>query len=148
LGKKLGKKNKAIITLVDSSPTHLWKPLLHEIAAGTLNSYEDELNYLAYASDHYFHFCQGTLQGLDRAKKEIILESILNVTKASLDSDSSPGNEFIPQRKLNYDILIISIGSVANDFNIPGVKEHCLFLDTRYQADYLHTHLINRLMHL
>ena len=50
LGKKLGKKKKAEITLVDATLTHLWKPLLHEVAAGTLNSYEDELSYLRISS--------------------------------------------------------------------------------------------------
>ena len=37
LGNTLGKSNKAKITLVDQKLTHIWKPLLHEIAAGTLN---------------------------------------------------------------------------------------------------------------
>src|SRR5262245_57732468 len=78
LGKKLGKKKKAQITLVDSSPIHLWKPLLHEVAVGTLNSYDDEISYLAYASDHYFQFCLGTMQGINRAKKEIILMPLLD----------------------------------------------------------------------
>ena len=35
LGRKLGKKNKARITLVDRNRTHLWKPLLHEVATGS-----------------------------------------------------------------------------------------------------------------
>ena len=41
LGHKLGKAKKARITLVDAHLTHIWKPLLHEVAAGTLNSFED-----------------------------------------------------------------------------------------------------------
>ena len=41
LRNKLGKKKKALIKLIDCTLTHLWKPLLHEVAAGTLNSYED-----------------------------------------------------------------------------------------------------------
>jgi NADH dehydrogenase len=44
LGKQLGKRKYANITLVDNSLTHLWKPLWHEVAAGTLLSHEDELN--------------------------------------------------------------------------------------------------------
>ena len=49
LGNKLGKKGKAKITLVDCEHTHIWKPLLHEVAAGTLNTYEDEVSYAALA---------------------------------------------------------------------------------------------------
>lgn len=50
LGRKLGKKNKAHITLVDAARTHLWKPLLHRVAAGTLDSHADELEHLALAA--------------------------------------------------------------------------------------------------
>ena len=38
LGRKVGKKGKAQITLVDRNRTHLWKPLLYEVAAGSLDA--------------------------------------------------------------------------------------------------------------
>lgn len=136
LGRKLGKHNKADITLVDASITHVWKPLLHEVAAGTLNSFEDEINYITFAHKNFFRFSLGTLQGLNRQKKEIILATVSDV------------NENISQRVLSYDILVLAIGSVANDFNIPGVKEHCLFLDNHEQANSLRNHLIQQLLHL
>ena len=66
LGIKFGKKGKAQITLVDSQLTHLWKPLLHEVAAGTLNSYEDEVSYLALAHKNHFMFRLGTMDTLNR----------------------------------------------------------------------------------
>ena len=47
LGRKLGKKNKARITLVDRNRTHLWKPLLHEVATGSSIA-QDELQALGY----------------------------------------------------------------------------------------------------
>jgi NADH dehydrogenase len=138
LGKKFGKKNQAAIALIDHSPVHIWKPLLHEVAAGTLNSYEDELSYLAYAANHYFQFCLGSMQGLDRAKKEIILASVLDDNQ----------QEIIPQRIIPYDILVIAVGSVSNDFAIPGVREHCLMIDTSNQAFYFQQHLIKTMMGL
>ncbi len=138
LGKKFGKRKKAEITLVDSSPIHLWKPLLHEVASGTLNSYDDELSYLAYASDHYFQFCLGTMQGLNRGKKEIILKPLF-------DEDQQ---EIIPERSIPYDILVIAVGSVSNDFNIPGVKEECLVIDNSQQALQFQQHLIKTMMSL
>lgn len=136
LGKSLGKSAKAAITLVDASPTHIWKPLLHEVAAGTMNSHEDELNYMAFASSHHFQFSLGTLQGINRNQKEIILSPIFDAEQ----------HEIIPERTLPYDILIIAVGSIANDFKIPGVREHCFFLDSYKQADYFHTCLLNNLM--
>lgn len=128
LGNKLGKKNKAEITLIDCVLTHLWKPLLHEVAAGSLNSYEDELSYMAQAHWHHFRFRLGRMDGLDRQKQEV-------TTAPTLDEE---GREYIPRRTFRYDTLIMAVGSVTNDFGIPGVKEHCQFLDTRQQADRFH----------
>jgi hypothetical protein len=43
LGDKLGRRKLADVTLIDKSRTHLWKPLLHEIAAGTMESVSSSL---------------------------------------------------------------------------------------------------------
>ena len=45
LGQKLGRKGKAEITLIDRNTTHLWKPLLHEIAVGTMDEGVDAVSY-------------------------------------------------------------------------------------------------------
>lgn len=132
LGNKLGKKKKAAVTLVDCTRSHLWKPLLHEVAAGTLNSYEDELSYLALAHKNHFTFRLGRMDTLDRQAKEISLAP-------TLDDD---GNEYIPRRTFKYDTLVIAVGSQTNDFGIKGIKEHCMFIDTRHDADVFHQHLL------
>ncbi|KTC90684.1 NAD(P)/FAD-dependent oxidoreductase [Fluoribacter dumoffii] len=137
LANKFGKTGKASITLVDYSPTHIWKPLLHEVAAGSLFTNENEIDYLAYAATHHFHFVLGAFEGLDRSKKEIYLSPFY-----------SHDEEVLPKRAIPYDILIIAVGSVANDFNVPGVREHCLFLDNIQQAIYFHRELLNRCMRL
>ena len=54
LGDKLGKRKKASITLIERSRTHLWKPLLHEVAAGSMNVDNHALDYLAQAHWHHF----------------------------------------------------------------------------------------------
>jgi NADH dehydrogenase len=132
LGNKLGKKNKAIVKLVDASNTHLWKPLLHEVATGSMDSGIDELSYRAHAYNHGFNFHLGRMSGLDRDKKEIILSAIYeNET------------EILPERRLKYDILIMAIGSVTNDFGTPGAAENCYFLDSRVQAERFHKKLLN-----
>ena len=132
LGNTLGKQRQASITLVDCTMTHLWKPLLHEVAAGSLNSYEDELSYMAQAYWHHFKFRLGRMDQLDRKKREISLAPCLN----------ERGVEFIPRRTFTYDTLIIAVGSITNDFNIPGIREHCMFLDTRQEADHFHQTLL------
>jgi NADH dehydrogenase len=123
LGQKLGKKGLAEIVLLDASMTHIWKPLLHEVAAGTLDGSE-EVDYLAQAHRNHFRFRLGKMEGLDKSKKEIYVSSTL----------SDNGEELIPKRTFNYDTLVMSVGSVSNTFNIKGVAEHCMFLDTISQA--------------
>ena len=133
LGKTLGKKGTASVTLVDANLTHIWKPLLHEVAAGSLNSYEDELNYVAQAKWNHFQFQLGRMTGLDREQRQLHLA-------ATLDEN---GQELVPARSLDYDSLVISVGSTTNDFNTKGAAEHCLFLDTRQQAEKFHQQLLN-----
>ncbi|MEC9413622.1 MAG: NAD(P)/FAD-dependent oxidoreductase [Pseudomonadota bacterium] len=132
LGKKLGKKGKAEITLVDNTHTHIWKPLLHEVAAGTLDSHEDEIEYLSQANASGFRFRLGKMDGLDRNRKTISLAPTLN----------PDGIEIIPRREFEYDYLVISVGSVSHDFGIKGVRDHCLFLDTTKQAESFQNKLL------
>ncbi|MBO3276746.1 NAD(P)/FAD-dependent oxidoreductase [Pseudomonas schmalbachii] len=133
LGRTLGKRGKAQVTLVDANLTHIWKPLLHEVAAGSLNSSEDELNYVAQAKWNHFEFQLGRLSGLDRASKRIQLA-------ATLDEQ---GRELVPARTLGYDSLVIAIGSTTNDFGTVGAAQNCIFLDTREQAERFHRQLLN-----
>ena len=73
LGDTLGKLGLARITLVERSRTHLWKPLLHSVAAGSLRRSQHELNYLAQAHWHHFTYCYGDVTGLDRAGKQLLV---------------------------------------------------------------------------
>ncbi|PHS71549.1 MAG: FAD-dependent oxidoreductase [Methylophaga sp.] len=132
LGRKLGKKGKANVTLVDTTTTHIWKPLLHEVAAGTLDSHEDEIEYLGQAMCSGFRFRLGRMDGLDRSNKQISVAPTHN----------SKGEQIIPPRTFDYDYLIIAVGSVSHDFGIPGVTEHCLFLDTTTQAEEFQAQLL------
>lgn len=133
LGKRFGKRGTASVTLVDCNLTHIWKPLLHEVAAGSLNSYEDELNYVAQAKWNHFQFQLGRMSALDREARQIQLA-------ATYDGH---GVEVVPARTLGYDTLVISVGSTTNDFGTKGAAEHCLFLDSRKQAERFHQQLLN-----
>jgi len=125
LGRRLGKRGKARVTLIDQSMTHVWKPLLHEVAAGTLDSHRDDVIYLGHAKSHGFHFQPGRMVGLDRAGKRVILGP-------TLDED---GNAILPEREVTYDTLVIAVGGITNDFGLAGVRDHCAVLDTVEQAE-------------
>lgn len=133
LGHKMGKKGKAEIHLVDANHTHLWKPLLHEVATGALDSGIDELNYQAHGKKHGFTFHVGKMNGLNREDKTIELEAIYDENEIIL-----------PQRSLSYSQLVMALGSVTNDFGTKGAAEHCYFLDGRQQAEIFHQKLLNQ----
>jgi len=52
LGDGLGKRGLAGIALIERNRTHLWKPLLHSVAAGSMDPSEHQLNYLAQGHWH------------------------------------------------------------------------------------------------
>jgi NADH dehydrogenase len=133
LGKKLGRKKKARITLVDAARTHLWKPLLHQVAAGTLDSHADELEYLAVARTNHFTFRLGRLDDLRREDKEICLAPTYD----------EEGQEILPRQSIRYDTLVLAIGSQTNDFGTPGVHENTIMLDSPEAAERFHQRLIN-----
>lgn len=133
LGRKLGKRKKALVTLVDAQLTHIWKPLLHEVAAGSLNPYEDELNYFAQAHRNHFEFQPGAMTGIDRERRVILLD----------DMQDTGGELVVEARELPYDYLVLATGSQSNDFGTPGAAKFTTPLDTRRQAERFHRTLLN-----
>jgi len=133
LGDRLARNGRAHVTLVDRSRTHLWKPLLHEVAAGSMDMHAHQLDYLAQARWHRFTFALGGLVGLDRAKREVRIGAVRE----------DDGAEILPERAIAYDTLAIAIGSESNDFNTPGVREHAFTIDNAWQAHLFHRRLVN-----
>jgi NADH:quinone reductase (non-electrogenic) len=136
LGNKLGRRGKAQIQLLDKTRAHLWKPLLHEIAAGSMDLGVHELNYLAQSHWHHFRYRLGEMVGLDRSRREVRVAPVTD----------EEGEEITPQRVFRYDTLVIAIGSLTNDFGTPGVKEYAIALETASEAARFHRRLVNALM--
>jgi NADH dehydrogenase len=133
LGRTLGRRRRARITLVDRSRTHLWKPLLHQVAAGSMDLNDHELDYLYQARWHHFQFRLGRMDGLDRARKEIHLASTFDES----------GREVLPAHSIAYDTLVIALGSTTNDFGTPGAATYAISLDNAQQAALFHSRLLN-----
>ena len=134
MGKNKERANDEII-LVDKGPTHIWKPLFHQVAAGTLNSYQDEMSYLYLGRRNGFRFELGPLKGVNPDRDRVRLGAIHDQT----------GEVALPERVIQYDQLVLALGSEANDFGVPGVKEHAYFLDSREQAEHVHRALLYEL---
>jgi NADH:ubiquinone reductase (H+-translocating) len=133
LGDKLAKRKLADITLIERARTHIWKPLLHEVAAGSMNVDNHALDYLAQAHWHHFRYRYGEMIGLDRSKREVCLAPTYD----------DEGNEITPARSFHYDTLVMAVGSSSNDFGTPGVKEFAIPLDTLKQAERFNKRLVN-----
>ena len=133
LGDTLGKRGRARVTLIDRSRTHLWKPLLHEVAAGSMDLDHHALDYLAQARWHHFRFQLGRMDGLDRARRVVSVAPTFD----------EAGRELIPRRAIRCDTLVIAVGSNTNDFGTPGAREHALSLDMPEQAELFHRRLID-----
>jgi len=134
LGNSLGRRRKVQITLVERARTHIWKPHLHEVAAGTLDVGRDAIDYLAHASEHHFRYRIGEMIGLDRSRRQVHLGRTYD----------AEGEEITPARSISYDTLVIAIGSTSNDFGTPGAQEFAISLDTADQAVRFHQRLVNR----
>jgi NADH dehydrogenase len=133
LGDTFGKKKQAQITLVDKNRTHIWKPKLHEIASGSMDSGDHELDYIAQAHWHHFIFRIGAMNALNRTQKTICLGSYIDES----------GEQVTPEQIIEYDTLVICVGSLSNDFGTPGVKENAFLLENQRDAKNFHAKLIN-----
>src|SRR5437763_1744965 len=114
LGDKLGRRGGAEITLIDRYATHLWKPLLHEVAAGRMDADVHAVDDPALAHCHRFVFRQGSIAGLDRARHALELDEVY-------DDD---GALMLPKRTVHYVTMVFCVGSISNDFGMSGVSTH------------------------
>ncbi|EPF72183.1 hypothetical protein F945_02235 [Acinetobacter rudis CIP 110305] len=127
LSKLVGQKDNINITLVDARLTHVWKPLLHEVVSGSLNLIENEVNYLIHSHQNNYNYIYGSLINIDKNDQSIDIE---------IHSLSHPEQKCV--RNVKYDTLVLALGSISNDFNVPGVIDHCYFLDSPEQAKTIH----------
>ncbi|MDP3873816.1 MAG: NAD(P)/FAD-dependent oxidoreductase [Methyloversatilis sp.] len=132
LGDRYGEKGLADVVLVDASPIHIWKPHLHEVAAGRMDMHMHRLEYVAQARWHSFEFQLGRMTAIDRERKTIHIEAVP-------DFDGDP---MLPERELHYDYLVIAIGSTVNTFGIPGADEFTMALDSTHDAERFRQKLV------
>ncbi len=133
LGARFSRKHFDII-LVEPHRTHIWKPLLHEVAAGSLDANLDEVGYRAHGHRWNYRFFMGSLENIDRANRYVVIAPLY-------DED---GAEIIGRQTTRYDYLVLAVGSVTNSYSTPGAEKHCIFLDDREDADRFRQKLLNQ----
>ncbi|NIA52777.1 NAD(P)/FAD-dependent oxidoreductase [Massilia sp. TW-1] len=133
LGRKLGPDK---VTLVDSRLYHVWKPSLHEVAAGTLDIHQEGLSYQMLAHDRGFSFVYGAMTALDAAARHITIAPV---------TAPGDGEEVLPERTLGYRSLVIAVGSTSNYFGVPGAQEHTISLNATEDAERFRLRLLRLL---
>ncbi len=128
LARKLRRVEGVSVMLIDMNASHIWKPLLHEVATGSLDSHHDETSYRMLARKHRFDFLLGRVMRVDTGQQQVTVAP-------EYDED---GTELVAERTLSYDRLVLSAGSRSNDFGTEGVAQHCITLDSRSQAERFH----------
>ena len=135
LARRTRRRDGLVVTLVDASPTHFWKPLLHEVATGSMNAHRDETSYAMLGARHGFDFVLGRALGIDTVERRLRLDAVRG----------ADGRELIPERSLPWSRLVLAVGSQSRDFGIPGVAEHARYLDSRAQAERLRADFVEGL---
>ncbi len=133
LGDTLGAHGKCEVMLIDKKRTHVWKPKLHEIAAGSMDISAHEVPYMAQSHWHHFQYRVGEVLGLDRERREVHVAPYLD----------DEGQPVTPQRVFRYDTLVMAVGSLSNDFGTPGVREHAMRLESAADAQRFHARMVN-----
>ena len=107
--------SKHLYDVIVISPRNhfLFTPLLTSTTVGTLEfrSITEPIRNTGFRDEHHFHLSYAT--GLDSEEQLVHCVSALNPSK---------------KYSVSYDVLVIGVGAVPNDFNVPGVKEHAFFL--------------------
>src|SRR3546814_5621733 len=103
--------------------------MLHTIAAGTSDISQQQTTYIAQARDCGFTYQPGELAGIERNLKKVLVKELR----------APDGRLLLPERSIAYDTLVVAVGSQANDFGTPGVKEHCYMIDSDRKSTRLNS---------
>lgn len=137
LGRRWGRaEGRRRIVLIDRSPFHLWKPSLHEVAAGSLDSHQEGLSYPLLGRRNHFRFVLGDLSALDARAKTLTLAEI----------GDADGDVLVPPRIIGFDRLVLATGSRSNLFDTPGAAKHAHLLETVADAEAFHGRLTMALL--
>jgi len=127
LAVRLASAGRRDVHLIDRDETHVWKPRIHELAAGLRRGHVDELGYAGLAERWGFAFERGELIDIDPANRAITLAAVHN----------DQGSILVPERSVEYRALVLALGGVTPDLGVEGVLEHALMLDTPRAAEHL-----------
>lgn len=86
-------------TTIDGRDTaHVWKPMLHTVAAGTSDLHREQVAFVAHAARHGFAYWPGEMDGIDRRRNAVSLAPLRLPDRQVL----------LGPREVVYDALVIA----------------------------------------
>lgn len=101
------------VTVVDQHPYNTFRPLLYQVATGGLNPGDITYPLRTLSARNHARYRRAEVTGIDHDQKRVLV-------------DAGP--------PIDYDYLIIGIGSTTNHFGVPGAAEHSMSMYTRADA--------------
>lgn len=129
LAARLARQGIKDLLLIDQQESHVWKPRLHEFAAG-VSAHDERYDYTSLVEHWGFDFQQGSLQDINPEQRQISLAPVRN----------DNGVELVPQRQLGYQALVLALGGVTPDMGVKGVRDYAFMLDNPQDATTLFQH--------
>jgi NADH dehydrogenase len=128
LEKTLARDPDLEVTLVNRDNFFLFTPMLHEVAASDL----DVTNIVNPVRKllRRVHFFDGDVESIDLRSRRVVV---------------SHGIETPHPHELEYDHLVLTLGSITNFYNLPGLEERALTMKTLGDAIHLRNRLIEHL---
>jgi NADH dehydrogenase len=114
-------RGEAALTLVDRQNYHLFTPLLYQIATGELPPHAVAYPLRDATARAGYQFLQSEVTSIDLEHRRV----------GTVDGE------------LPYDHLVIALGSVTNDYGIPGVRENALEVKVLADAETLKRHVLD-----
>jgi NADH dehydrogenase len=120
------RRSEALITVVDPQSYMTYQPFLPEAGAGNL-----EPRHVVVPLRRVLRGCEvlsGRVMSIDHADRRAVFEPLEG-----------------PERRLEYDVLVLAPGSVARTLPIPGLRECGIGFRTVAEAIYLRNHVLSKL---
>lgn len=123
--RKLRNRKDVEIILINRTNYFLFTPMLHEVATGGLNRHHivEPIRSILDHKHKNFRFVKCEIEKIDFSKRKL----------------------YSKHGELQYDILILAIGSRANFFNVPGTEQHALCLKSIEDANRIRNTIIENL---
>ncbi len=120
------------VTLIDKNCYHTYHALLYEVATATATLTDADLEAI-----------EGGVCVRLKALGNIVLKKRINLVQASVTKIdlASRRIDFTDQPSMNYDFMVLALGSQTHDFGIPGLSQYSLGLKELPDALRIHQRL-------